>query len=149
MVSLPLQAYPLYVSVEAEDIEELVCVDLRWLQAVHHDNGGVGVGTVLRGRRPVTRAVALASTTTTTTPAAHRGPHAMRWGRPVAAFIIVVVIASLGASYSEESRLLARGGASLAVLASCHWILTIIRRVVPQEGGLPLTLVRIGIRIFE
>ena len=144
---LPMQAYPFYVAVEAEDIEELVCVDLGWLQAVHHDDGGVGVGAVLRGRRSVSRAVALASTATT--PAAHRGPHAMRWGRPIAALIVVVVVASLGAGYSEERRLPARGGASFVVRASCHLILTIIRRVVPQESRLPLTLVRIGIRIFE
>ena len=98
---MSLATHPLHVAVETEDVEHPVCVDLRGLQAVHHDNGGVRVGAVLRGRGAVSRPKTLASTT-----APHGGPHAASLvvrGGPVA-LVVVAMIASLRATLCEDNR---------------------------------------------
>lgn len=92
--------HPLYVSVETEDVEDLVSIDLGGLKAIYHKNWGVSMRTVLRGRRSISGAVALATTTTST----HTWPHAMGRRGPVAV-VIVAVIATLRATLLAKTKL--------------------------------------------
>lgn len=56
---------PLYVPIEAEDVEDAVSIHLDRVQPIHHDNRRIGMCAVLagrRGRRSVAWTVASPST---------------------------------------------------------------------------------------
>lgn len=95
--------HPLHIAKETEDIEELVSIDLGGLQTVHHNNGGVRMRTIFRGRRPISGAVTLG---TTAAPTSHGGSHAPSLivrGRGPVAVIIIAVITSLGTTLYQEN----------------------------------------------
>lgn len=76
---------PLYVAIEAKDIKDAICVHLLGVQAVQHDDGRLGVATILsrrRGRGPITRPVASSTTSS------HRRTHATT-------FISIALIVSM------------------------------------------------------
>lgn len=88
-----LVTHPLYVAVEAEDVEDLVSVDLSGLEAIYHKNRGVSVRAVLRRWWSISGAIALATATTPT----HTWAHAV--GRRGAIVVIIVaMITSLRAT---------------------------------------------------
>lgn len=82
--------YPLYIAIQAKDVEDLVSIDLRGLQAIYHKNWRVSVRTVLGRWRSISRTVALVTPTTPT----HAWPHAMG-RRGAIAVIVVAMITSL------------------------------------------------------
>lgn len=89
-------SYPLHIAVQTEDVEDPVSVHLHGVQAIHHDNGRLGVGAVLPGRRrrgSVTRPV------TPRTTSSH-------WWAHSAAFVgwrtITLIIAMVTTSYRNE-----------------------------------------------
>lgn len=81
---------PLYVAIEAEDVEDLVSIDLGRLKAIHYKNWGVCMRAVLGGWWSVPRAITLATTTTTTYP----WPHAVG-RRGTVAVVIVAMMTSI------------------------------------------------------
>lgn len=91
--------YPLYIAIKAEDVEHLVSIYLRGLQAIYHKNWGVSVRAVLRRWWSISRAIALATTTTPT----HPWPQAVGW-RGTIAVIIVTMITSLRATLIKKMK---------------------------------------------
>jgi len=83
------ELHPLHVAIETEDVEDPVGVHLRRLQAVHHDNGGVGVGAVLAGRG---RRGAIAGPVASPAAAPHGRSHAAALvGRGAVALVVAMV----------------------------------------------------------
>ena len=85
--------HPLNIAIETKDVEDLVSIDLRRLEAIHHKNWGVSMRTIFRRWWPVSSSIPLATPTTAT----HTGPHAMRW-RGAIGVIVIAVISALRAS---------------------------------------------------
>lgn len=85
---------PLYVAIEAKDIKDAICVHLLGVQAVQHDDGRLGVATILsrrRGRGPITRPVASSTTSS------HRRTHATT-------FISIALIVSMVTTSLRHKR---------------------------------------------
>lgn len=85
---IPLAAvntHPLHIAIEAEDIEDAVCVHLLGVQAVQHDHRRLGMASILSGRRgrgPITRSIASATTSS-------------HWWTHAATFVSIALIVSM------------------------------------------------------
>lgn len=91
--------HPLYIAVQAEDVEDFVSVDFRRLKAIYHKNWRVSMRTVLRRWWSVPRSIALATTTTST----HSWPHAVG-RRGTVTLVIVAMITSLRATLIRKKK---------------------------------------------
>ena len=109
---LHIQTHPLDIAIETEDIEDSVCIHLESLQAVHHDNGGVCVSTVLargRGRGSIAWGTVAAAPTTPSHWWAHTASLVGRWAIALVVSVPVPTLSTCTNRKHDRDRGGARG----------------------------------------